>query len=96
MGRILSSSVAAELLGDALRNAKIDIVGGDGQFLDRVVNSVGMGKSIDAFLAESETAKAVMARLGVAAPAATVVKPSVTARTASGGRCCRTAPTARR
>jgi uncharacterized membrane protein YqiK len=62
----------AQILGTALQNAKIDIVGGDGQFLDRIVNSVGMGKSIDAFLAESETAKAVMARLGVATPAPVV------------------------
>jgi uncharacterized membrane protein YqiK len=62
----------ATILGTALQNAKIDIVGGDGQFLDRVVNSVGMGKAVDSFLKESETAQAVMERLGVARPAAVV------------------------
>ncbi|HYR29766.1 MAG TPA: flotillin family protein [Thermoanaerobaculia bacterium] len=59
----------AQILGTALQNAKIDIVGGDGQFLDRVVNSVGMGKAVDTFLHESETAQAVLERLGVKTPA---------------------------
>jgi uncharacterized membrane protein YqiK len=60
----------AHILGVALQNAKIDIVGGDGQFLDRIVNSVGMGKAVDHFLGESETAQALLAKLGVAKPAA--------------------------
>ena len=58
----------AQILGTALQNAKIDIVGGDGQFLDRMVNSVGMGKAVDHFMAESETAQAVLDRLGVKRP----------------------------
>ncbi|HYO76634.1 MAG TPA: flotillin family protein [Thermoanaerobaculia bacterium] len=58
----------AQILGVALQNAKIDIVGGDGQFLDRVVNSVGMGKAVDSFLKESETAQAVLSKLGVKTP----------------------------
>ncbi|HEY0158428.1 MAG TPA: flotillin family protein [Thermoanaerobaculia bacterium] len=62
----------AKILGVALQNAKIDIVGGDGQFLDRVVNSVGMGKAVDSFLEQSETAKAVLERLGVPASAPVV------------------------
>jgi uncharacterized membrane protein YqiK len=67
----------ARILGDALRNAKIDIVGGDGQFLDRIVNSVGMGKAVDSFLAQSETAQAVLQKIGVkAATAETVVPPT--------------------
>ncbi|HEX8620255.1 MAG TPA: flotillin family protein [Thermoanaerobaculia bacterium] len=66
----------AEILGVALQNAKIDIVGGDGQFLDRVVNSVGMGKAVDTFLKESETAQAVMAKLGVKTPDALVHAPA--------------------
>ena len=60
----------ARILGTALENAKIDIVGGDGQFLDRIVNSVGMGKAVDSFLAESEIAQAVLAKLGVKTSAA--------------------------
>jgi uncharacterized membrane protein YqiK len=59
----------AQILGTALQHAKIDIVGGDGQFLDRIVNSVGMGKAVESFLSESETAQAVLARLGVKTPA---------------------------
>jgi uncharacterized membrane protein YqiK len=55
----------ASILGDALKSAKIDIVGGDAAFLDRIVNSIGMGKAVDSFLAESETAQAVLAKLGV-------------------------------
>ncbi len=58
----------ASILGDALRNAKIDIVGGDGQFLDRIVNSIGLGKSIDSLVSESETARAVLEKFGVKTP----------------------------
>lgn len=65
----------AQILGDALRNAKIDIVGGDGQFLDRVVNSVGMGKAVDSFLGQSETAQALLQKLGVDLPE-TIVPPA--------------------
>ncbi|MEM7479601.1 MAG: flotillin family protein [Acidobacteriota bacterium] len=45
----------AGVLGTALENAKIDIVGGDGVFFDRLVNSVASGKSIDGFVGRSET-----------------------------------------
>jgi uncharacterized membrane protein YqiK len=68
----------AQILGTALQNAKIDIVGGDGQFLDRMVNSVGMGKAVDHFMAESETAQAVLDRLGVKRPE--VVVPPTSAK----------------
>jgi hypothetical protein len=57
----------AQILGKALEHAKIDIVGGDGQFLDRMVNSVGMGKAVDSFLGESDIAQALLAKLGVKA-----------------------------
>lgn len=74
----------ASILGTALQNAKIDIVGGDGQFLDRIVNSVGMGKAVDHFLGESETAQAVLAKLGVkateTATTADVVVPAAKAK----------------
>ncbi len=49
----------AEILGKAFGNAKIDIVGGDGQFFDRFVNAVSVGKSIDGALDRSDTLKAV-------------------------------------
>ena len=53
----------AEILGAALNTANIDIVGGDGAFLDRLVNSIGMGKAVDQFLAQSDTAGALVARI---------------------------------
>lgn len=62
----------AGILGEALKSAKIDIVGGDGQFLDRIVNSVGMGKAVDTFLAESDTAQALLEKIGVRKPDAVV------------------------
>jgi uncharacterized membrane protein YqiK len=49
----------AEILGKAFGNAKIDIVGGDGQFFDRFVNAVGVGKSIDGAIGRSDALKAV-------------------------------------
>ncbi len=49
----------AQILGEALKHAKIDIVGGEGIFLDRLVNAVSMGKSVDGFFDRSEAAQAV-------------------------------------
>ena len=50
----------AKVLGAAFANAKIDIVGGDGQFFDRFVNAVSLGKSMDAVVQKSQTASAVL------------------------------------
>ena len=66
--RLEVEQAKATILGEALRHAKIDIVGGDGQFLDRVVNSIGLGKSIDSLVSESATAQAVLDKLGVKTP----------------------------
>jgi uncharacterized membrane protein YqiK len=41
------ASEQARLMGEALKSAKIDIVGGDGEFFDRIVHSITNGKSID-------------------------------------------------
>jgi len=43
----------AILIGEALKSAKIDIVGGDNQFFDRLVNSITTGKSIDRMVENS-------------------------------------------
>jgi hypothetical protein len=48
------------VLGAAFANAKIDIVGGDGQFFDRFVNAVSLGKSIDAVMNKSSVASTVL------------------------------------
>ncbi|MFW5828633.1 MAG: hypothetical protein ACOCXA_00080 [Planctomycetota bacterium] len=45
----------AQILAQAFKSAKIDIVGGDGQFFDRFVKAVSFGKSIDAAVQRSET-----------------------------------------
>lgn len=47
----------AHVMAEAFKNAKIDIVGGDGQFFDRFVNAVGGGKALDAFVNKSSVAQ---------------------------------------
>ena len=46
----------AEVLGQALKSAKIDIVGGDGEFFDQISNAVKGGKAIDRFVYNSKVA----------------------------------------
>ncbi len=50
----------AETLGEAFKSADIDIVGGDGQFFDRIVGAVGRGKAVDGFMRGSDTAQTVL------------------------------------
>ena len=50
----------AGVLAEALRSAKIDIVGGESVFFDKVVNAISMGKSLDSFMGRSETAQALV------------------------------------
>jgi uncharacterized membrane protein YqiK len=45
----------AELLSTALRNAKIDIVGGQGDYFERFVNALAVGKGIDGAINKSNT-----------------------------------------
>lgn len=47
----------AELLGKALANAKIEMVGGDGSYFDKFVNALAVGKGIDGAIAKSDTLK---------------------------------------
>lgn len=47
----------ATILATGLENADIDIVGGDSVFFDRLVSSVSLGKGIDGFVANSQTAR---------------------------------------
>lgn len=46
----------AEVLGEALKAAKIDIVGGDGEFFDQISTAVKGGKAIDRFVYNSQVA----------------------------------------
>jgi hypothetical protein len=45
----------AEVLGKALGNAKIDIVGGDGNYFDSFVRALSVGRGIDAAIEKSKT-----------------------------------------
>lgn len=43
----------SQLVGEALKHAKIDIVGGENDFFQKIVRSVGRGKSVDRMLDNS-------------------------------------------
>ena len=45
----------AGMVGEALKTARIDIVGGESTFFDQIVNSVKAGKAVDRFVHNSET-----------------------------------------
>ncbi|MBI4820399.1 MAG: hypothetical protein HY791_29300 [Deltaproteobacteria bacterium] len=45
----------AEVMRNAFEHAKINIVGGDGQFFERFVNAVSLGKAIDGAMDSSES-----------------------------------------
>ncbi len=46
----------AEVMGQALKSAKIDIVGGDGEFFEQISAAVRGGKAIDRFMSNSQVA----------------------------------------
>ncbi|MEU0369679.1 flotillin family protein [Streptomyces sp. NPDC006283] len=49
----------ATVLATGLENADINIVGGESVFLDRLVQSIALGKSVDGFMEHSQTAQAL-------------------------------------
>ncbi|MGW6580550.1 flotillin family protein [Streptomyces globisporus] len=49
----------AKVLATGLENADIDIVGGESVFFDRLVSSVSLGKAVDGFVDNSQTAQAL-------------------------------------
>ncbi|WP_406286350.1 flotillin family protein [Embleya sp. NBC_00896] len=49
----------ATVLATGLENARIDIVGGDSMFFDRIVGAMAAGKGVDAFVDRSETVRAM-------------------------------------
>ncbi|NEC22491.1 flotillin family protein, partial [Streptomyces parvus] len=49
----------ASVLATGLENADIDIVGGESVFFDRLVSSVSLGKAVDGFVDNSQTAQAL-------------------------------------
>jgi uncharacterized membrane protein YqiK len=62
LARIGAGQAVAEaqtsVLGEAMRSADIDIVGGESSFFDKMVNAVSLGKSIDK-LAEGDTVRTI-------------------------------------
>jgi len=50
----------ARVMAEAFKSADIDIIGGDGQFFDKLMNAATLGKSADQFMGNSETASAVL------------------------------------
>ena len=44
----------AKVLGEALKSANIDIVGGDGEFFDNLINAITRGKQVDRFIDNSD------------------------------------------
>lgn len=49
------ASDQSEIVGEALKSARIDIVGGETTFFDRIIDSIKAGKSVDRFVHNSET-----------------------------------------
>ncbi|MEV7373954.1 flotillin family protein [Streptomyces sp. NPDC090301] len=49
----------ATVLATGLENADINIVGGESVFLDRLVQSIALGRSVDGFMEHSQTAQAL-------------------------------------
>lgn len=45
----------SEVVGEALKHAKIDIVGGENDFFEKIVRAVGTGKAVDRTVHNSET-----------------------------------------
>jgi hypothetical protein len=45
----------SDVVGEALKHAKIDIVGGENDFFEKIVRAVGHGKSVDRMVSNSET-----------------------------------------
>ncbi|MDF1753851.1 MAG: hypothetical protein P1U89_13805 [Verrucomicrobiales bacterium] len=45
----------AEVMGEALRSAKIDIVGGEAQFFDKITSAITSGKAVDRLVDNSRT-----------------------------------------
>jgi len=50
------AAAQSRLVGEALKSARIDIVGGETEFFDKIVNSVKGGKAVDRFVNNSEVA----------------------------------------
>ena len=50
----------AEVLGKAMENAKVQIVGGDGEFFDKFVKALSVGNAVDGLIDHSPSARALV------------------------------------
>jgi uncharacterized membrane protein YqiK len=57
-------SAQAQILAEAMSKAKINIVGGDGQFFQRFISAISLGQSVDGALEQSETLRALVENIG--------------------------------
>ena len=57
------AGVQAEVLRAAFEHAKINIVGGDGQFFERFMRAVTVGQSIDSAVDQSDTLKSLLSQV---------------------------------
>jgi len=53
----------AKVMAEALKQANIDIVGGDGEFLKTITKSLSAGKSVESFLNETPAAQDLLKSL---------------------------------
>lgn len=51
---------SAKVLGESLKNANVQIVGGEGQIFDRIAGAIGVGRSIDATVGNSTALQTVL------------------------------------
>lgn len=58
--RVEVAKSRADILKQAFQSAKINIVGGDGQFFERFINAVSVGKAIDGAIDGSERMQGVL------------------------------------
>ena len=56
-------SAQARILAEAMGKARINIVGGDGQFFQRFISAISLGQSVDGALEESESLRALVSEL---------------------------------
>ena len=69
----------AEVLAAALKNANIDIVGGQGDYFDKLAKGMGAGNAVNGFIEKSPIVQALMEKLlGGASNKPEVIEPSRT------------------
>jgi uncharacterized membrane protein YqiK len=66
----------AEILAEAMGKAKINIVGGDGQFFQRFISAISLGQSVEGALDQSDVLKNLVEELMSRPEVQTVVSPS--------------------